>query len=412
MINLKKQDKSLLQRSFIMFVTILMLLIIIFLPRLIMLASSRSSILKTLGPVFLCYLSGIILSFPLKNWGADMTLAADFSSVLVLIGMPLILFSADLPALKKLARPMIISFMMCTVSVIIISIAAFFIFKGSGSDPQNISGMLVGTYTGGTPNMIAIGHGLGASTEQILLLQTTDMIGGGIYFFLLLSIFPRLMKKILPEYEFTGNANLEEASQYAEAFSGKKQSIKPLRSFMIRLGLVSVSIVCVAIALGICLLLPSQYGNTGLAKLGEYTALIMLIVTTLGILLSFVKKIRTAPGSYSSGQYFLLMFSVAMGLCFDISAISGTLMMLCMLLVIQFGTVFVHIILARLGKIDYHTMIITSTAGVFGPAFIIPVARALKNDEVILPGILCGILGYAIGNYLGIAVGTFLRMFL
>ncbi len=395
-----------------MLITILMILIILFLPRLIMLVSSKSTLLSTLGPVFLCYFTGILLSFPLKSWGADMTLAADFSSILVLIGMPLILFSADLPALKKLARPMFISFMMCTVAVIIIAIAAFFIFKGSISDPQNISGMLVGTYTGGTPNMIAIGHGLGASTEQILLLQTSDMIGGGIYFFLLLSIFPRLMKKILPEYNFTGSSNMEEASQYAEAFSGKKQSVKPLKAFLVRVGLVSISVVCVAVALGICLLLPSKFGNTGLAKLGEYTALIMLIVTTSGILLSFVKKIRTAPGSYSSGQYFLLMFSVAMGLCFDISAISGTLLMFCMLLIIQFGTVLVHIILTKLGKIDYHTMIITSTAGVFGPAFIIPVAKALKNDEIILPGILCGILGYAIGNYLGIGIGSLLRMFL
>lgn len=395
-----------------MLITILTILIIMFLPRLIMLASSKSTLLNTLGPVFLCYFTGILLSFPLKSWGADMTLAADFSSILVLIGMPLILFSADLPALKKLARPMFISFMMCTVAVIIIAIAAFFIFKGSVSDPQNISGMLVGTYTGGTPNMIAIGHGLGASTEQILLLQTSDMIGGGIYFFLLLSIFPRLMKKILPEYNFTGSSNMEEASQYAEAFSGKKQSVKPIKAFFVRVGLVSISTACVAVALGICLLLPSKFGNTGLAKLGEYTALIMLIVTTSGILLSFVKKIRTAPGSYSSGQYFLLMFSVAMGLCFDISAISGTLLMFCMLLIIQFGTVLVHIILTKLGKIDYHTMIITSTAGVFGPAFIIPVAKALKNDEIILPGILCGILGYAIGNYLGIGIGSLLRMFL
>lgn len=392
--------------------TILMLLIIVFLPRLIMLASSKSSILNTIGPVFLCYFSGILLSFPLKNWGADMTLASDVSSILVLIGMPLILFSADLPALKRLARPMLFSFIMDIIAVTIVALAAFFIFKNIVPDAQNISGMLVGTYTGGTPNMIAIGHGLGASTEQILLLQTTDMIGGGIYFLLLLSVFPRLMKKILPEYKFTGSSNIEEANQYVEAFSGKKQSVKPLKAFLVRLGLVSISIVCVAIALGICLLLPSQYGNKGLAKLGEYTALIMLIVTTFGIALSFIKKIRTAPGSYSSGQYFLLMFSMAMGLCFDISAISGTLMMFCMLLIIQFGTVFVHIILAKLWKIDYHTMIITSTAGVFGPAFIIPVAKALKNDEIILPGILCGILGYAIGNYLGIGIGSFLRLFL
>jgi len=56
-------------------------------------------------------------------------------------------------------------------------------------------------------------------------------------------------------------------------------------------------------------------------------------------------------------------------------------------------------------------MMITSTAGVFGPAFIMPVARALRNDEIVLPGILCGILGYAIGNYLGIGIGKLLLLF-
>ena len=80
-------------------------------------------------------------------------------------------------------------------------------------------------------------------------------------------------------------------------------------------------------------------------------------------------------------------------------------MVLVVLLVIQFGTVIIHMLLAKLFKIDSHSAIMTSTADVFGPAFVIPVAKALKNDEIILPGILCGILGYAIGNYLGIGLG-------
>ena len=385
-----------------------MILVIMFIPRIIMLASERIPFLKTIGPVFICYVTGFLLSTPFKNAGADITLAADFSSVLVLIGMPLILFSANLPALKKLAKPMIISFVMNTIAVLIVAVVSFFIFKDLLPNAHNISGMLIGTYTGGTPNMIAIGHGLNAGPERIMLLQTADMIGGGIYFFMLLSIMARTLKKILPEYIPVGNNNLDEAKYYAETFSGGKQSVKPLKAFLSRVGLVMISIICVAISMGICMLLPSQYGNAGLAKLGEYTALIMLLVTSFGIMISFIKRVRNAPGSYSSGQYFLLMFSVGMGLCFDFSAVSSSLVMLGMLLIIQFGTVLLHIIMAKIWKIDYHTTMITSTAGVFGPAFIIPVANVLHNDEIILPGILCGILGYAIGNYLGIGVGQLL----
>ena len=109
--------------------TLIMILVILFFPRIIMLASEKFSFLKTVGPVFICYVTGFLLSTPLKNAGADMTLASDISSVLVLIGMPLILFSADLPALKKLAKPMLISFGMDTIAVVAVAIASFFLFK-------------------------------------------------------------------------------------------------------------------------------------------------------------------------------------------------------------------------------------------------------------------------------------------
>jgi uncharacterized membrane protein len=121
---------------------------------------------------------------------------------------------------------------------------------------------------------------------------------------------------------------------------------------------------------------------------------IILVVTTGGVLLSFVKKVRNAPGSYSSGIYFILMFAVVMGLSFDLSSIGQVLLLLVMELVIQYGTVMVHLLVAKIGRIDSDTMIITSCAGIFGPPFVIPVAKALRNDEIILPGILCGILDW------------------
>ena len=105
------------------------------------------------------------------------------------------------------------------------------------------------------------------------------------------------------------------------------------------------------------------------------------------------------------------MFSVAMGLCFDLEALSGAMVIFAMLLSVQFGAVIIHSLLAKLFGIDRDTMLITSTAGVFGPAFIIPVANKLKNDEIIVPGLICGILGYAIGNYLGIGLGELLLKF-
>lgn len=380
---------------------ILMALIIALVPAALMRLAEKIKLFKALGAVFLCYAAGIILSFPMKALGAQLTLASDISSVLVCVAMPLILFSADLPALRTLAKPMLSSFALNAVSVLLVASLSFFAFRALVPEAAKISAMLIGTYTGGTPNMFAIGHGLGASSETLMLVQTSDMIAGGIYFFLLVSVMPGLLKKIMPEYSFKGLAAVEQDKL--------ENTAKP--GFNNYLFGVSLAALCAVAAMALAVLIPSKYGNTGLAKLGEHTAVIMLLVTTFGIIMSFFKKVRSCPGTYESGQYCILMFSVAMGLCFDIAAITGAAALVFVaLMVIQFGTVLLHMTLAKLCRIDYHTAMITSTAGVFGPAFIIPVAKALKNDEIILPGIICGILGYAVGNYLGIGVGQLLLM--
>ncbi len=72
-------------------------------------------------------------------------------------------------------------------------------------------------------------------------------------------------------------------------------------------------------------------------------------------------------------------------------------------------SIILHIILGAIFRIDTDTLIITSTAGIFGPAFIGPVANGIRNKQVIVPGITMGLLGYAIGNYLGLAVAWLLK---
>ncbi len=379
--------------------TILLIAAIIFLPALMNWLAKTNKVCGTLGAVFLSYAMGLLLSFVFKWLGADMSMAETISSVLVLIAMPLILFSADLKSVKLLAKPMLGSFLMDIIAVIIAAGAGFWLFKNlfpESAQAAKISGMLIGTYTGGTPNMISIGKALNAG-DDILLTQTADMMAGGIYFFLLLSFLPNLLGKILPEYKPVG-----------ALYDGSGKDFERKGSLRGYATIIVLAVICVLIAVAVALLLPSKQGKSGLDKMGEYTAVIMLVVTTLGIALSFVKRVREAPGSYSAGQYFILMFSVAMGLCFDLKALGGAMIIFAMLLVVQFGAVLIHIVLAKIFGIDRDTMLITSTAGVFGPAFIIPVANKLKNDEIIVSGLICGILGYAIGNYLGIGLGGIL----
>ena len=140
--------------------------------------------------------------------------------------------------------------------------------------------------------------------------------------------------------------------------------------------------------------------------------IIMLTVTTLGIALSFVKRIRETAGTYQLGMYMILVFSLALSMSIDLNQlVAGILPMILFVMCVQTSSVILHIILCKIFKIDSGTAVITSTGAVYGPAFVPPVANAMKNDSIILPGLLCGILGYAIGNYLGIGIGNLLLLF-
>jgi uncharacterized membrane protein len=79
---------------------------------------------------------------------------------------------------------------------------------------------------------------------------------------------------------------------------------------------------------------------------------------------------------------------------------------------VVFGSLFVHVLLPMIFKIDADTVIITSTAMVYSPPFVPVVAGALKNKEVIISGVTAGMAGYVLGNFLGIFTGDFLAGFL
>ena len=162
---------------------------------------------------------------------------------------------------------------------------------------------------------------------------------------------------------------------------------------------VLLSLVIVALSVGASLLFTGRIE----------VSIVMLMLTTLGIAASFLRKIREIPGTYKAGQYVLLVFSLALGTninLYELLASSSKVFMYTAF--VMTTAIVIHFILAYFFRIDTDTAIITSTAGIFGPAFIGPVAEALDNREVIIPGLTCGLVGYAIGNYLGFAIAWLL----
>jgi len=76
-----------------------------------------------------------------------------------------------------------------------------------------------------------------------------------------------------------------------------------------------------------------------------------------------------------------------------------------------FGSIALHALLCKLTRVDSDTFMVTSVSAICSPPFVPIMAKALGNPNVILSGMTTGIIGYALGNYLGISLALFLQTF-
>ena len=154
---------------------IVQVLIIFVVPMLILMASKKIKIVKTLSPILIAYAIGIVWGnipgLPLDRGVSDL-----LTQVSVPKAIPLILFSADFIKWLKSAKKTVISFVLMIVSAFLAALLAAWIFRGTIDEFAKISGMMIGVYTGGTPNLMAVGMMLEAKKDTLILVSTCDSI--------------------------------------------------------------------------------------------------------------------------------------------------------------------------------------------------------------------------------------------
>lgn len=369
-------------------------------PAIIIFLEGKYKIIKKIGAVLVCYGIGLVVG----NIGILPEGSAKYQDLLTQISiplsLPLILFSMDVKKWFKSAGSAFGSLLIGLFSVLVMIFIGYWIYKGSIKDIWQVSGMLVGIYTGGTPNMAAIKTALGVSQELYILTHTYELTLGAIYLVFVLSIGQRVFLWILPAYKSpdngiikTGKLNLEDEF---ESYDGilEKKTLLPL------LGAFGLSVAILGVSYGIGMLFSDDIRP----------AIIILSITSLGIAFSFVPKIKEIKKTFQLGMYLILIFCITVASMADISKLANVSFSLFYYVgLVMFGSHLLHVIIARIFKIDADTVIISGAALICSPPFVPVVAAALKNREIILTGMVVGIAGYAVGNYLGIAVAYFLK---
>lgn len=377
-------------------------LIILFVitPVVVIYLEGKFSILKKIGAVLICYGVGLIIG----NMGVLPDDAEKYQNMLtditIPLSLPLILFSVDVRSWFKMARSAFLALITGLISVLLIIIIGYFIFRNDIENIWQVAGMLVGVYTGGTPNMAAMKTALNVSQELYIMTHTYDLTLGAIYLVFILSIGQKVFLWFLPPFKPVKNENTTVAEmnmeEEFESYDGmlKKKTLFPL------IGAFGISVAILGVSYGISLLLPKEY----------QTAVVILLITTFGIAFSFVPKIKAIKKTFQLGMYLILIFCLTVASMADISKLSNISFSLFYYVALAvYGSHIIHIALARIFKIDADTVIISTSALICSPPFVPVVAGALKNRQVILTGLVVGIAGYAVGNYLGVIVAYLLK---
>jgi uncharacterized membrane protein len=333
----------------------------------------RFSWAKKVGSVVITYVIGISLG-NLFGSAFDKNTSVTLSGVGVLVAIPLMLFPSDIRTWPTLARPLLISFALACFSAVFSAGAVSIAFRDSTDEWWKVAGMLVGVYVGGSANMSAVGLALGVKENTFLLLNASDIVVGGIYLLLLLSIAQRILLTFLRQF-LTPTTKAQ--SSEMEGLGATKKSL--VFSLFLAIGIFLLSA-------GISFLLHKEL----------VAATLMLVSTTLGLVASLNKKVRHMPGSNEAGEYFLLVFSVAIGSLADIRQMaSGSATLFLFVLIVMSASAVLHFGLCKLFGIDADTALISQTATIFGPPFIGPVCKAIKNQTLVGPGLTLGLMGIA-----------------
>ncbi len=380
---------------------VLLSLFYLLFPALLLYLCNKYKILDQIGSVVLAYFFGLILGNSGILPEGSKQIQELITMITVPLALPLLLFSLQLKNMKNLAAKTLLSMLLSVISLFIIIYIGWIFWGDKIPENWKVAGMLVGVYTGGTPNLASIKTALDVSSETYILVHTYDTIISALFILFFISIGQKVYSWFLPKFKTGQNTNIKIETQRLQVDDmNSYHGIFKKKTFIPLLGAIGISVLILAIGGGLSELVPKH--------VSMLTAI--LSITTLGILASLIPKINKIEKTFQAGMYFILIF------CLDVASMAkfenlniSSLYLFYYIAFAIIGTMLLHILFSAIFKVDTDTTIITSTSLICSPPFVPVVAGALKNKEVILPGLTVGIVGYAVGNYLGVLLAMFLE---
>jgi uncharacterized membrane protein len=248
-----------------------------------------------------------------------------------------------------------------------------------------VAGMYTGTYIGGAINFNAIALHYKVNEAGTLFAATTvvDNLVGTPWIIATL-ILPKYLQKLFPRKKNESAASSEKAQSQESISIGSISS------------LLALAFLGMAISKAVVIWFP---------QVPE-----ILVLTSLALVLAQFPAVQQLRGKHTIGFFLILLFLAVVGTLCDLSALvevgdlAFTLILFVTVLILVHGLVIFGV--GALFKMDWDMIAVASQANIGGTTTALASAESLQRPDLLIPGILVGSLGNAIGTYIGFAVAS------
>ena len=346
---------------------------------------------RTLSAALLALLGGLFLS----NTGIlpFASPAYDFvNDHFILVSIPLLLFKADLRVIFRQGGRVLVAFLVSATGIVAGAGIAFALIDVPQS--AKYAGMLVGGYTGGGLNFVAVSQAVEMDPGLGTAALAAESLAGISYLFVL-ALLPTfaVIRRWLP---LRGPET--ETAAATDAGEEPPANASP-----------SLPILHIAAGIGLSLLVCAT--GVWLAAVVGRPRYAILAVTALAVLAANAAPRRMAvlKGDQELGMLLLYVFFVVYAAAANLSVLLGAA---AMMLTYAFVVIAVQFVVsaagARIFRFSYAEILIASNACVLGPPTAAALAAGRGWHGLVTPGILTGVFGYVVGNFLGFSVFAWL----
>ncbi len=326
------------------------------------------------------------------------------------LAIPMLLFQANVKKIWKDSGRLLAIYLISGLGTLLGGFVAFYALRSQIPELYKAAAMMVGTYTGGSVNLVAMTDAFQATGDLASTAVVADNLLMALYFFVLAAIpamnffLKKFRHPLIDEIEASGNTENHAASYW---------TAKPVALIDIAKSL-ALSFAIVAVSNEIAKFFASVIPTTNFFfdLLNGLIGNKYLIMTTLTMVLAtfLPEKVGTIAGAQEIGTFLIHIFFTVIGVPASIYLIITKAPLLLVFCAIIVGiNMLVSFLFGKIFKFNLEEIIIASNANVGGPTTSAALAIAKGWNSLVVPALLVGTLGYVIGNYYGIFVGTMLK---